>query len=92
MKRSKLFLGITTGILAVVAFTAAKSAKFSNFQNAYYSNGSRQCTLEASLQFYSVSASPIQATSGLPKHALVYTFNSGGQCSNAAKLYATGNE
>jgi hypothetical protein len=45
MKRSKIFLGITTGVLAVVAFTAAKTAKFGTIKHGYYTNGSGKCSV-----------------------------------------------
>jgi len=87
MKRSKLFLGISTGVLAVVAFTAAKTAKFSALNNAYYPDpaNSNKCTLKASLQFYSNGTT--LATNGREPSANLYTFNSGQQCTNA--LFAT---
>ena len=47
MKRSKIFLGITTGVLAVVAFTAAKSAKFSTQVRGYITSSNSKCTLAA---------------------------------------------
>ena len=91
MKRSKIFLGISTGVLAVVAFTAAKSAKFSNLRNAYYAkSGSSICTVKASLQFYSVAASgAIQATNGQTPSANLFTYDKAG-CTHV--LYAAGAE
>ena len=47
MKRSKIFLGITTGVLAVVAFTAAKSAKFTHKVEGYITSTNGKCTLPA---------------------------------------------
>ena len=81
MKRSKLFLGITTGLLAVVAFTAAKTAKFSNLTNAYYTNGapSHHCVIKASLRFYT-QGSTVQATNGTG--GLLFTYNHGADCLN----------
>jgi len=58
MKRSKLFLGITTGVLAAVAFTAAKSAKSSHKAKGYITATvyAFNCTLPASPQenYYTV--------------------------------------
>ena len=91
MKRSKIFLGISSGILALVAFTAAKTAKFAHLKNAYYYAGASnlRCTLKASLEFYSVG-STIQATNGQSPSKNLYTFNSGGRCTNP--LFKTGTE
>ena len=95
MKRSKLFLGISACVLAIVAFTAAKTAKFSNLRTAYYhSSVLNLCTIKASLLFYSVAGvGAIQATSGSvssPVHAALFTYNRGGMCS--AVLYSKGSE
>jgi len=94
MNRSKLFLGISAGILAVVAFSAAKVARFSGLLPAYYRGAATPfCTRLASLQFYSIpwASSTLQATAGpssSPAHARLYTFNSGGFC--FSPLYAKG--
>jgi hypothetical protein len=95
MKRSKLFLGISAGVLGVVAFTAAKVASFSGLRNAYYhQSGKSACTVLASLQFYSIPAIGAgQATAGSlssPADAPLYTFNNGGNCRIQGKLYKTG--
>jgi hypothetical protein len=84
MKRSKIFLGITTGVLAVVAFTAAKVAKFSPIQPAYYSNGNQQCTLSAGVAVQYFTAGTNAAFSGLKK---LYEINSSA-C--AVRLYTNG--
>jgi len=88
MKRSKVFLSISAGVLAVVAFTAAKVARFTIKDNAYYhGTGKTACTLFAG-QFFSVGITP--ATSGSsssPANAHLYTFNNGGTCEHP--LYKT---
>ena len=48
MKRSKIVLGMTTGILAVAALVAAKASKFARDPLAYYSLGHNSCTYLAS--------------------------------------------
>jgi hypothetical protein len=94
MKRSKLFLGISAGVLGVVAFTAAKVARFSGFPNAYYhATNSSFCSRLASLPFYSIpqSGTTPQATAGplsTPAHAPLFTYAGGGACIN--KLYKLG--
>jgi hypothetical protein len=93
MKHSKLFLGISTGILAIVALTAARVTRFSMILNAYYRGAnSTPCTRLASMQFFSIPATPVvQATAGpdgVPVHALLFTYNGGGSC--ARKLYRYG--
>jgi hypothetical protein len=96
MKRSKLLLGISAGVLALVAITAAKVTRFSALDNAYYHGvGSILCTILASLQFYSIPLNSItpQATAGpdsRPPHAPLYTYNNGGPCNH--KLYKYGPE
>jgi hypothetical protein len=94
MSRSKIFLGISFGVLAIVTFTAAKVARFSGLYNAYYHGAAtRFCTRLASLQFYSIpwTSSTLQATAGpssSPSHARLYTFSGGGFC--LSPLYALG--
>lgn len=51
MKRSKIFLGMVTAILAVAAFAAERTHKFSRVQ-AYYNIGSGSCTLSAGAKYY----------------------------------------
>ena len=58
MKRSNIFLGITTGVLAVVAFTAAKSAKFTHKVHGYITSVNFMCTYPADANpWYTVGAS-----------------------------------
>jgi len=60
MKRSKIFLGITTGVLAIVAFSAAKVAKFTTTKLGYYSVGNAngaKCTLSGGSTPYYTSGS-----------------------------------
>jgi hypothetical protein len=84
MKRSKFFLGISTGILALVAFTAAKTAKFSNLKTAYYpAIAGGNCTVKATNPFFTVGTNPATNGSG----AFVYTYHSAGSC--VTTLYAT---
>ena len=65
MKRSKIFLGVTTGVLAVVAFTAAKSAKFTTRVHGYITRSSSlKCTLAVTNEYYTVGQSN---TSGYAK-------------------------
>jgi hypothetical protein len=81
MKRSKIFLGITTGVLAVVAFTAAKSAKyFTGFVNAYYTGSNHHCTLSAgaSALYYTAGTSTDEAKLGSGQR--LYEKNSGAAC------------
>jgi len=79
MNRSKLFLGISAGVLAVVAFAAGKAVRFTQRLNCYYHvNSTSPCTILAILQFYSVGSQ--QATSGRPAHALLFTYNHGSTC------------
>ena len=57
MKRSKIFLGIATGVLAVVAFTAAKTAKFTHRVEGYITSSLLKCTLLANaVRYYTVGA------------------------------------
>lgn len=83
MKRSKIFLGITTGVLAVVAFTAAKSAKFTTKVQGYITAtvAPFHCTLPAVANpYYTVGAS----SSGLAKTAsgrTIYEFKNA-PCAN----------
>jgi hypothetical protein len=88
MKRSRIFLGITTGVLAVVAFTAAKSAKFNNHHAAgYYSVNNGDCII--------TGGGATGYTTGSGKGNQVFTANdtkglyerSTGHCAN--KIYQT---
>jgi hypothetical protein len=44
MKRSRIFLGIMTGVLAVVAFTAAKTTKYTTKVKGYITSSTPACT------------------------------------------------
>jgi hypothetical protein len=79
MKRSKIFLGITTGILAVVAFTAAKTAKFTAKVAAYYSDGvgpNHACTVTANASYY--TATDRSGSQGVVNSHLVFTRDASG--------------
>lgn len=79
MKRSKVFLGITTGVLAVVAFTAAKSAKFTN-RLAGYHQGLSHCTVAAGVTGYTTnSGSGVKVKQG---GVTVYSYTDAAACSN----------
>lgn len=55
MKRSKLFLGITTGLLAVAGFAAAK-AKFSGTAHVgYFDRNNNGCTVKSAKQAFAFS-------------------------------------
>ena len=81
MKRSKIFLGITTGVLAVVAFTAGKTTKFStSIRAGYYTNpGNLKCTLAggAAYSTLNVGSGFNQATAA---GNFLYSYNSGSTC------------
>jgi len=82
MNRSKLFLGISAGVLVVVAFTARKVTRFTGLVNCYYYGvGSTHCTKLASLKFYYVGTGGATAgPSSSPAHAHLFTFSSGATC------------
>ena len=87
MKRSKIFLGMTTGILAVAALVATKKSNFANTFNAYYTGAiSKNCTVLAPTLF-------LTNTAGTPAlwgtHEL-YTYNNGNACTT--HLYTTGRD
>jgi len=65
MKRSKIFLGITTGVLAVVAFTAAKTAKYSHSARGYYSVTQNKCTVPANQSFLTTGTNQATADGNL---------------------------
>jgi hypothetical protein len=90
MKRSKIFLGITTGVLAVVAFTAAKSAKFSHTAQGYYSiSGGARCTVLGNKIGFTAGSkngsSLTLKTSGNTQ--TLYSYNHSGNCNPDRKLY-----
>ena len=79
MKRSKIFLGLTTGLLAVVAFTAAKVAKFTNKHAPYFTNPSSGfCTLAASGTYFTRGSD--QAKDGTH---LLFSYNEKAACAIA---------
>ena len=78
MKRSKIFLGVTASVLAVVAFAAAKTARFTAFRAGYYTNpiGAHHCTLSGNISGYVTkvgSADRLKASGG----QLLYSFHNG---------------
>jgi hypothetical protein len=82
MKRSKLFLGVTTGILAVVAFTAAKTARFTRHVAGYYYGGSQNqhCTLSGGAVGYTASGEGNPLTADNTSSSPLYSYNNGGSC------------
>jgi len=78
MKRSKIFLSITTGVLAVVAFSTTKLPKFTAKFKGYYSYGNpngAKCTLSCRPTLF-YTAGSVEATCDIIK---LYKF-SHGQC------------
>ena len=56
MKRSKIFLGVTSGILAIVGVAAAKSSKFTHKLKGFYSLGDQQgCINQCNVSYYTVN-------------------------------------
>ena len=45
MKRSKIFLGLTTACLAIAGIVAAKASHFGTAQSFYYTAGGKFCLL-----------------------------------------------
>jgi len=84
MKRSKIFLGMTTGILAVAALVAAKASKFTTPVNSYYSVTAGHCTVLSPRSYYTRPDAGTQAKWGT--HDL-FTYNSGNSC--ATPVYLT---
>ena len=80
MKRSKIFLGITTGLLAVVGVVAAKERWNHNRLTGFYTSSGTNCTASAGL-FYTVNSagSTVIATSGGGQ--LLFTVKHAGYCS-----------
>ena len=57
MKRSKVFLGVTTGILAIVGVAAAKSSKFTNKLKGWYSTGDNAgCINHCAVSYFTVNS------------------------------------
>jgi hypothetical protein len=52
MKRSKLYLSIAAGILAVVALGATKATKFTTRHIGYYSLNFGPCTASCGISYY----------------------------------------
>ena len=77
MKRSKIFLGITTGILAVVGIAAAKTARTSvaRFYCTVGSAGNKTCASTGTLPHVSdptgTYSVPFSYTNGTPVHSVV---------------------
>ena len=84
MKRSKLFLGITTGVLAAVAFTAAKSTNFIHKVKGYITSTSvpAKCTLPAAAnQWYTMGAiSSAYCKTWVSGVRTVFEYNKTGTC------------
>lgn len=76
MKRSKLLLGMTTCILAVVALVALKSTSFTTKSPGYYAGPSGACTLACGASFFTASHGNA-ATCGQPPHP-AYSYNATG--------------
>ena len=78
MKRSKIFLGLTTGVLAVVAFTAAKSAKFSHKVQGYITGSSGlRCTLAANANPYYTVGGPNVAKTAVNGQKTIFEYKQG---------------
>jgi len=73
MKRSKIFLGVTTGLLAVAAVMAAKVSKFSPTTPAYYSHNNGPCTRFASIKLTTRSDGKPQDKAS--NNALLFSYN-----------------
>ena len=81
MKRSKLFLGITTGVLAVVAFTAAKSAQLCTKVHGYITSTDLKCTLPAIANLYYTEGGPSSGIAETFYGRTIYEFKKG-TCTN----------
>jgi hypothetical protein len=81
MKRSKIFLSMATGILAVAALAATKAHKFTTRVVGYYSISSNgPCTVSSGALYYTAQASSAkQATINLHK---LFSYNQSG-CTKA---------
>ena len=79
MKRSKIFLGISTAVLAIVAFTTAKTARFTILKPSWYSTGNG-CTLRAPISWY--TSGTVQCTNGQQQGIFLYTHNDGAICAH----------
>jgi hypothetical protein len=89
MKRSKLFLGVTSGLLAVVAFASAK-ARWTTEQLGYYTTGPNKTCLFYQDKTAQTLANGSQLSFGTPAK-LLYTYSTTGIapthkgiCGNAA--------
>jgi hypothetical protein len=72
MKRSKIFLGLTTAVLATVGLFAAKSAKFNSLQYKVRS-GTGVCSAALGpIQNATYNGSTV-LTTGSSAHAIAYT-------------------
>jgi hypothetical protein len=93
MKRSKMFLGLTTGILAIVGIAAAKSHKSTVRTGFYWTGGSSsKCTKVSSTvgvtHTSTEKGTTVLKTSGHTVFSVARTLN-GQQC-NSNKLYTYG--
>jgi hypothetical protein len=70
MKRSKIYLGITASLLAIVGIAAAKAHKSTTAVRGYYTNPlGHACTLQSSPSFYTIGAAGRVAGDGFTKIA-----------------------
>lgn len=76
MKRSKVFLGLTTCILAVAALVASKSSRFTKKLEGYYANPIGQCTLTCGGVLYFTATHGDKAVCAAHNHAPLYLYNS----------------
>jgi len=74
MKRSKIVLGMTTGILAVAALMAAKASRFSVIRHSYYSLNFGTCTYASTNQYFTANSGDGNEAVDAQGHWL-YSFN-----------------
>ena len=79
MKRSKIFLGITTGLLAIVGVTAAKARFAGISQPGYYKVSAAGCTVKSNKSFFTANSTKtpyVVATSGSSTGKILYSQSS----------------
>lgn len=91
MKRSKIFMGVATGILAVTAVFAAKASKFGNIVGYVYTTNQTQCTVFTSACNFVPTATPICRTNGAGTKVIYtsLTVIAGKKCKNALHYSAS---
>jgi len=83
MKSSKIFLGVTTTLLAVAGIAATKAHNFTNKKTGYYSTvtgSNAKCTRAGAGHFYTSGSNQASTTFGTNSRIL-YTQSSSSTCS-----------